>query len=69
MQEQAKMETMTWDEQNARGRLQAEELIKRIRKGEMPTLLGPAVKAMIERGVYGGIEVGFFHAIAVELMS
>lgn len=69
MLEKTKMETVTWDEENAIGRLQAKELIDRIKGEQSPILLGSTIKTMIERGGYGGIEVGFFHAIAVKLMS
>jgi hypothetical protein len=64
-----KMETLTWAEENALGRLQAKELIDRIKGEQAPILLGSTIKTMIERGVYGAVEVGFLHAIAVELMS
>lgn len=58
---------MSWGEQNAEGRRQAAELIAKLQDGDRPFLLGDAIKAMIEKGTYGGVEVGFCQRIAAEL--
>ena len=54
----------TWGEQNIVGRQCADEMMAYIKKHSCPELLGNIVHSMIERGEYGGIEVGFFLRIA-----
>jgi hypothetical protein len=49
---------------NAIGRAFADETLAEIAKRGAPPLLGHVVKAMIAKGRFGGIEVGFFHRIA-----
>lgn len=51
-------------EDNRTGRDLAKKLIEDMRDREAPFLLGHTVKAMIERGRYGAIEIGFFQQIS-----
>jgi hypothetical protein len=64
-----KSESMSWADQNAIGRANAKALIEIMKRDNLPILLGSAVKEMIERGVYDGVEVGFFHEIGSQLIS
>lgn len=59
---------LAWIDQNAEGRLLAEKTVCRIRERGLPILLGPVAKEIVTRSRYGGFEVGFFHAIALELI-
>lgn len=56
-----------WTAQNSVGRREAIEVVELIRAEDIPFVLGHRVKIMIERGEFGGREVGFFHYIATEL--
>ena len=58
----------SWADLNANGRREATEIVERIRADKLPMILGHRVKIMIEKGEYGGHEVGFFHQIAVNLI-
>ena len=51
------------------GRADAELLLARMETGEMPFLLGYAVKEMIAKGRFGAYEVDFCHTIASRLSA
>ena len=51
------------------GRADAELLLARMETGEMPFLLGYAVKEMIAKGSFGAYEVDFCHAVAARLSA
>ena len=53
-----------WARENQVGATRADALIERMQREDSPTLLGHTVKAILDAGVYGGCEVGFFHRIA-----
>lgn len=57
-------ETGDWATDNAAGRQLAARALQLMREREAPFLLGHLAKSMVERGRHGGIEVGFWHAIA-----
>lgn len=61
--------TVTWSDQNAEGRLMAEQFIKQLREKNAPNLLGQVVRELIDKQQYGGVQVGFFHKISLELMN
>lgn len=58
-----------WGADNAVGRTRATELLSIMRKTDNPALLGHVVEAIGKRGVHGGVEVGFFHELAVNMMQ
>lgn len=49
---------------NKAGRDHADAFIVHTRRRPNPTLLGNIVKSMVSHGVYGPIEVGFFHRLS-----
>ena len=49
---------------NAAGRAAAAELTRVMFFSDAPFLLGHVVKAMIAKGRFGGVEIGFCHAVA-----
>lgn len=57
-----------WTTGNENGRELAASAIATIREEESPNHLGRLVKSMIERGEFGAKEVGFFQAIAENLL-
>ena len=50
------------------GRGRATEVLDMIRAHHMPSLLGNVVDAIVARGRYGAVEVGFFQQIAEAAM-
>lgn len=61
-------ETGNWLADNAQGRQYAAELVDLMATYNSPMMLGHVVKAIAERGKHGGVEVGFFHGIAMAAM-
>lgn len=59
----------SWKTQNADGRAKAVELIDRIVTEECPPLLGWALREMIAKGEFGGVEVGFAQELAERLIQ
>jgi hypothetical protein len=59
----------TYSEANQVGRDRAGELVERMRRTDSPALLGITVEAIIAKGKIGGVEIGFFHALSIELMQ
>ena len=57
-----------WEKENQEGRKLALKAIEHMRLTGSPNHLGFIVKDMIERGRYGGTEVGFFHVISIMLI-
>lgn len=57
-------ETGDWSKDNQTGRDAAESLMRMMFFTDAPVYLGYVVKAIIAKGRYGGIEVGFFTAFA-----
>lgn len=49
---------------NATGADHAAALLHHMKEAANPTLLGIAAREIVERGVWTGVEVGFFHHIA-----
>jgi hypothetical protein len=60
---------MGWSQANALGRERAEDLLETMRRTDAPNLLGHVVEAMVKRGVYDGVAVGFCQVLAVTLMQ
>lgn len=61
--------TGVWGDDNRTGARYAEELIAYIRRpGRHIPLLGLIVAEIARRGYTTGVEIGFFHRIALELM-
>jgi hypothetical protein len=60
---------LTYAEQNAEGHERAEQLLQLMRRTDGPAILGHVVEAIMERGNYSGVEVGFFHVLAITLMQ
>jgi hypothetical protein len=60
--------TGDWSTDNRTGRHYAKNVVRFVCAGPRPTILGLMVKAMIEKGEFGGVEVGFFQEIAEMLM-
>lgn len=58
-----------WGVDNRVGRKYASELLVYVQKKNDPTLLGRVMMAMIGRGDYGGVEVGFFQQISEHLLK
>lgn len=54
---------------NQIGRARAEELIDIIRRTQSPALLGHVFAAIAKKGTIGGVEIGFFHSMSLELMN
>lgn len=57
-----------WAKQNQTGRAMAGELLDRMIEKDCPPLLGWALKDMVAKGEFGGIEVGFAQEIAERLI-
>lgn len=58
-----------YGEANAAGRARAEELVRVIRTTRSTVLLGNVIEAINASGRFGGLEIGFFHALSIELMN
>jgi hypothetical protein len=58
-----------WAEGNQAGRAKADVLVAKIAATDSPNLLGFEVKEMIAAGVYGAVEVGFFHRLSAHLRN
>ncbi|MEI4473336.1 hypothetical protein V8J39_18735 [Frigidibacter sp. MR17.24] len=56
--------TGVWRRDNAQGRELADALEKRMTETNNPSLLGWTVKAIIDGGIYDGVEVGFCQRVA-----
>lgn len=52
-------ETGDWSEDNAIGREYGRQVVDTMQALDAPILLGRVIESMVERGKYGGIEVGF----------
>ncbi|MGV8864978.1 MAG: hypothetical protein ACOH2T_27970 [Pseudomonas sp.] len=63
MDNETKMSS-NWIQANLEGRKMAADLVGRIVSDQNPTLLGWALKEMISRKDFGGVEVGFANEIA-----
>ncbi len=57
-----------WSLSNQKGREYADRVVEMMNDENNPTTLGRVAKAMIERGRYGGVEVGFFTMLAIHAM-
>lgn len=57
-----------WESQNKAGAVAAEKLIEEMRDDWNPTKLGHVINAMFNKGRFGGVEVGFMHAIALAVI-
>lgn len=55
---------LDWSSGNAEGRRRADEVVARMRIDEAPALLNHVVRAIIEQGLSGSVETGFFSRIA-----
>jgi hypothetical protein len=62
------VETGDWGKDNRVGRELAAATVARMRENDAPHELGHLMKSLIEKGRYGGVEVGFFLAIALLAM-
>lgn len=60
--------TDDWGVDTAQGKVYADEAIAFIRVKQNPTVIGHVIKAMIGRGAWTGVEVGFFHRISEHLL-
>lgn len=59
---------VNWTAQNAVGRDEAHALVQEIRRSRNTLILGFRLKRMISAGYYGGMEVGFCHALSEHLL-
>ena len=59
----------TYGEQNAIGREKADQLILQMRLTQNPTLLGAAVREMVEGGNFGPVEIGFCQRLADQILA
>lgn len=62
-------DTSSYGALNKIGREKADDLIVRMRATGNPTLLGFAVRDMVEAGVYGPEGVGFCQRIADQILT
>ena len=60
--------TGDWSRDCATGRAAAAELTRVMATLESPFMLGYVLRRMVEKGVWGGCEVGFAHEIAERTM-
>ncbi len=51
------------------GRSRADELVQYMRDNQAPMVLGHVVQAIVARGEYGAIEIGFFNQLGLIAMS
>lgn len=59
---------LSYSDKNEVGRARAGELVEVMRRTESPALLGHVMQAIAKVGEFGGVEVGFFHALSAELI-
>ena len=57
-----------WPEANAIGSLYGEEAVTWLRTTGNPILLGHILKAIVGKGAFGGVEVGFAHRLSEHLI-
>jgi hypothetical protein len=62
-------EPMGYGAANQVGRDRAADLVEVMRRTATPALLGHVIEAIVRKGIYGGVEVGFFHALSVEVID
>lgn len=53
----------------ARGAAYAEEFLAAMRAAENPGMFGSVIRAIATDGTYGPVEIGFCHAVGVELIG
>ena len=51
------------------GRAAADSLLQTIEETQNPCLFGTVVRAMVEGGVFGGVEAGFCSVIGIKLIG
>lgn len=51
------------------GRHEGADLIARMQQEQNPTLLGAAIRKMVERGQFGPVEIGFCSIVALALIE
>lgn len=51
------------------GRQKGSNLIAQMRQEQNPTLLGAAIRQMVERGTFGPVEIGFCSIAALTLIE
>ena len=61
--------TGEWGTDTARGKDYADEAVACIRRHNNPTAFGHVIKAMIGKGSWSGVEVGFFHRFCEHLIA
>lgn len=59
----------SYGEANEIGRGRAAELTDVIRRTQSPVLLGHVIEAIVAKGRIGGMEIGFFHALSIEILN
>lgn len=60
--------TGNWATDTALGKIYADEAVAHILGQNNPTTLGHTIKAMIGKGSWSGVEVGFFHRFSEYLL-
>jgi hypothetical protein len=60
---------MSYAQANEIGRERAAEVVQLIRRANSPSLLGHMADAIANCNRFGGLEVGFFHGISLELIN
>lgn len=61
--------TESYSESNTIGRARAQELIDVMRRTGSVVLLTHVSEAIAKKGEFGGMEIGFFHGLSLELMN
>lgn len=62
--------TGDWAADNITGRLYADRVISELQgEAKAPNFLGSIVRDMVRKGIYSGVEVGFFQRIAEVLIT
>lgn len=61
--------TGSYADDNAVGRERAEEVVAYMRDNGAPMVVGHIVQAIVARGIYGGLEVGFFGHFGVVICT
>lgn len=56
-------ETGNWSDDCAAGRAAGADLLRVMAANELPPLLGIVMRAMVQKGRFGGVEVGFCQVI------
>jgi hypothetical protein len=59
----------SYSEANELGRARAAELVNVIRRTGSPSILSHVFEAIATKRKMGGVEIGFFHALSMELMT